>query len=152
MVLELHKQGYQKIRIVPGLEAQGKNWRCAVTHVGNIQRTHGALMSMNPADENIAYYTTEKSNEYFGWDDAQTDGPRQLVDKFIRRFPLIVALGRGRDWEYTGWYVSMLGVAETGNLPVAYADEDLQSGPGRMATTSRSGTRIFLPLPPNVRI
>ncbi len=31
-------------------------------------------------------------------------------------------MGLGRDWAYAGWYVEMLGLAERGCLPIAYAD------------------------------
>lgn len=151
MVLELHKQGYQRIRISPGLGRSNNRWQCAVTHAANIQKTHGALLEMNPEDDHIAYYTTEASNQYFGWNDAKTDNPRQLAEKFVQRFPIIVALGRGRDWEYIGWFVSMLGVAESGCLPVAYDKVGMQPIVGKLATTSVTGTRIFLPMPPVVR-
>jgi hypothetical protein len=44
MVHELHKLGYQRLWFVPGMSPSGMHWRCSVTHVGNIKRTHGAMM------------------------------------------------------------------------------------------------------------
>ena len=44
MVHELHKLSYQRLRIAPGMSPSGMHWRCSVTHVGNIKRTHGAMM------------------------------------------------------------------------------------------------------------
>ncbi len=103
MVHELHKLGYQRMRISPGLAPNGCDWRCSVTHAGNILKSHGAM----PKDFNLdsAFYSTAQSNNYFGWKDAQADTARQLAAKFIKRFPHIVAKGKGNDWAYAGLYV-----------------------------------------------
>jgi len=62
-------------------------------------------------------YTSGAGNEYFGWKDAAEDNARQLALKFAERFPTIVAQSQGRDWEYVGWYLEMLGWAEAGHFP-----------------------------------
>jgi len=72
------------------------------------------LLSTDPHDGHIAYYSTAESSEYFGWTDAQRDNSRELAERFMQRFPKLVSMGNGRDWNYSGWYVSVLGVAETG--------------------------------------
>ena len=149
MVHELHKLGYQRLRIAPGMSASGMHWRCSVTHVGNIERSHGAMacslcgMDNWPKGES-AFYTTGQADNYFGWDDAQEDTPRQLADKFIARFPRLAELGQGTDWPYVGWYVQMLGLAEMGIGPVAYADWYEEPEPGWLPTTDGSK----LPMPP----
>ncbi len=120
MVYELHKAGYQRLRIVPGLSPSGSYWRVSITPITNILKTHGAMS--REFDEDAAHYSSGMQNEYFDWEDAQKDTARQLAVKFIERFPEIVQKGSGRDWEYVGWYVEMLGFAERGHLPVAYAD------------------------------
>lgn len=73
-------------------------------------------------NKDAARYSTGMQNKYFDWEDAQKDTAQQLAVKFIERFPEIVEKSFGREWEYTGWYVEMLGFAERGHLPVAYAD------------------------------
>ncbi len=119
MVHELHKAGYQRLRVVPGLSPSGCYWRCSITPVTNILKTHGTAMR---EDKDVARYTTGVQNKYFDWEDAQKDTARQLAVKFMERFPDIAQRGIGRDWEYVGWYIEMLGFAERGHLPIAYAD------------------------------
>jgi len=97
MVHELHKLGYQRLRIAPGMSPSGMFWRCSITHVGNIQRSHGAMMCEFNRD--AAHYTTGQDNEYFGWTDARQNTARQLATKFIDRFPGIARLGHGADFE-----------------------------------------------------
>lgn len=144
MVLSLHKWGYQRIRIAPGISEDGKDWECAITHTRNIDHANGALLSVDPADGHVAYYTTALSNEYFGWTDAQQDNSRQLAEHFMQRFPRLLSLGNGRDWPYSGWYVSVLGVAETGHLPIAYGDPQVDPRKGVIGTISLSGKDLFL--------
>ncbi|MGH2585920.1 MAG: hypothetical protein ACRDJE_13485 [Dehalococcoidia bacterium] len=144
MVHELHKRGYQFLRIIPGMSPSGLHWRCTITTRSNILATHGARARDYDAD--AARYTSGQDNEYFGWTDARQDTARQLATKFVERFPELAEKGRGRDWEYAGWYVEMLGHADRGALPIAYADWDREPDPRWLPTlgTEESG----LPMPP----
>lgn len=144
MVHELHKRGYQRLRIMPGMSPSGAHWRCNVTPVTNILRTDGAMA--RSFDQLSANYTSAMDNAYFGWDDAAKDTARDLADKFLSRFADIAEAGRGRDWAYAGWYVEMLGLAERGTLPVSYADWFETPTPGRLPTTA--GVDSELPVPP----
>lgn len=144
MVHELHKLGYQKIRIAPGLSGSGCYWRCSITIKSNIQQKHGALLAYH--GQISADYTSGMENEYFGWQDAKTDTARQLAVKFIERFPEVVTRGKGIDWEYAGWYVQMMGFAERGELPIAYADWYSEPDPRYLPTTK--GFESGLPMPP----
>jgi hypothetical protein len=83
-------------------------------------------------------------NCYFEWGDAKKDSATGLAKKFKERFPEIAELGRGRDWEYAGWYVEMLGFAERGAFPVAYGDYYVASD-GYLETTN---PKVRLPMPP----
>lgn len=150
LVFYLHKWGYQQVRIAPGVNSDASEWECAITHSRNIDRSNGALLSVDPLDGHIAYYSTANSNEYFGWDDAQMDNSRELAERFLQRFPKLVALGNGRDWSYSGWYVSMLGVAETGSLPVAYGDPEISQRKDVISTVSLGDKRLYLQVPPLV--
>lgn len=143
MVHELHKRGYQRLRIMPGLSASGGAWRVCVTPISNILRTHGAMAA--DYGRMSAHYTSADENRFFGWDDARGDTARALADKFERRFPEVLAAAEGSDWDYAGWYVEMLGVAESGALPISYADWYEPPAPGRLKTTDAARD---LPLPP----
>lgn len=119
IVHELHKRGYQRLRISPGMSPSGMHWRCTITPVSNILVFDGAMTR----DYDVgAHYSTADENIFFGWQDAREDTARALATKFIERFPEIVSAGKGSDWSYAGWYVQMLGFAEQGAFPVAYAD------------------------------
>lgn len=120
IVHEFHKQGYQLLRIGPGLSGSACYWRCAITPKRNILRSHGAMICNH--DRLVARYTTGQENAYFGWEDAKQDDVQQLAARFRSRFPEIVDASQGDDWPYAGWYVRMLRYAEQGRLPIAYVD------------------------------
>jgi hypothetical protein len=145
MVHELHKLGYQRLRIVPGMSPSGMHWRCSVTHTGNILAAHGAMMRI---EGEAAHYTSGQGNAFFDWEDARRDTARQLAGKFLERFAELAAKGRGLDWSYAGWYVQMLGFAERGALPVAYADWDEE--PDRDCLPTIGNPDEALPMPPRV--
>jgi hypothetical protein len=142
MVHELHKRGYQRLRIAPGMSPSGMHWRCGVTPRMNILKTHGALLHQW-SDELLAGYGSGQEAHYFGWRDAVTDSARDLATKFEERFPRIVQLAKGRDWEYCGWYVEMLGYAEQGHIPIAYQE----FGTDQWIMTT-GGPEVTIPLPP----
>ena len=144
MVHELHKIGYQRIRIAPSMAPSGMFWRCSITHIGNILSTHGAR-PLHCGSES-ADYTSGQENAYFDWNDARHDTARQLAAKFLERFPEIAKKGHGLDWTYAGWYVQMLGLAEQGVLPVAYGDWYTEPDPRWLPTTD--GFESGLPMPP----
>lgn len=145
MVHELHKRGYQLLRIVPGLNASGSAWRCGITSRNNILRKHGALA----CDwSKMANYSSAEGNQYFGWEDCQSDTARQLADKFVARFPELIASSEGLDWNYCGWYVQMLGFADRRALPIAYADDLDESLLSRGILSTGPEFTNSLPLPP----
>ena len=127
LVHELHKQGFQLLRIVPGMSPSGCHWRCTLTPKFNILRSHGAMFS--DSDRLVANYTTGQDNEYFGWTDAKQDDVKELAVKFAARFPEILNASLGDAWVYAGWYVRMLGYAEREMFPISYSDCGEQSDP-----------------------
>jgi hypothetical protein len=151
MTHELHKRGYQRLRIAPGMAPSGCYWRCTVTHVGNILARHGARAAVY--DDHTARYTTGQEDACFGWQDARHDSPAELATKFVERFPEIAWRGVGTDWAYAGWYVQMLGLAERDVLPIAYADWYGEPDPRWLTTVpsclpTGGGAEVRLPMPP----
>lgn len=120
LVHELHKQGYQLLRIAPGMSMSGCHWRCAVIPKSNVLKNHGAMVK--DFRRVTAHYSSAQRNAYFGWMDAQIDTAQQLAVKFVKRFPQIVEASLGDDSSYADWYVQMLGYAEQARFPIAYAD------------------------------
>lgn len=125
MVAELHKQGFQLLRVMPFLHDIG-TWRLYIGAKDWFSERNGAWIE-DALDPRLARYTSADRNRYFGWRDATNDDARALAAKFISRFPEIAAAARGRDWEYVGWYVQMMGWAEVGHLPVVMAEHLAQS-------------------------
>jgi hypothetical protein len=127
MVGELHKRGYQRLRIMPYLGPTG-HWRCSISPVMLFYRNHGAIQlepeggGDAPEVAMIARYTGAAGNHYFDWDDARTDAARLVADKFINRFPLLTANGCSWDYPYAGWYLRLLRIAERGFLPYVLAE------------------------------
>ena len=125
MVAELHKHGYQRLRIVPRSAGRG---------IGIAPRTWitgGTLAEGH--DRQAAWYSIADTNRYFGWTDAAEDDARALAAKFVSRFPHLVEAARGRDWQYAGWYAEMLGWAERGRLPYSGEHAEGRETAGRAA-------------------
>jgi hypothetical protein len=116
MVSELHRLGYQRLRIMP-YEAP-LAWRLAIGPRDLFSTTNGAWA---PYDGKFpAHYTAASGKNYFGWTDAGQDNARQLAEKFLQRFPEVCERALGRDWTYAGWLSELLGVLERHNaVPIA---------------------------------
>ncbi|MCP4291654.1 MAG: MBL fold metallo-hydrolase [bacterium] len=143
MVIVLHRLGYERLRISPGMSPSGMYWRCLISHVENFQRDHGALLVIETQD--VAIYSSGAGNQFFGWDDCEKDTPDDLARKFIERFPVICRLGRGDDDEYVEWYEQVIEVVEKGDLPRAFSDWSDQDQKGILPTVGGTGE---LPMPP----
>ncbi|QDH17241.1 hypothetical protein [Swingsia samuiensis] len=123
MVSELHKVGHQRLRIMPAFSPSGAYWRLTIGPDSIFSKTHGALVE--EASTYDAVHLSIGRNEevkYFGWEDASTDNAYELAVKFLERFPELSRCGRGWDYEYSGWFQRLLGLAERGWLPYICAD------------------------------
>jgi hypothetical protein len=141
---ELHKRGYQKLRISPGLSPSGTSWRCSLTPSSNTERTNGAKMVDY---ENGAHATTAQGQRYFGWDDAAKDTIEQLADKFLQRYPRIALESKGQDKAYVDWFSDVVRLAEGGEFPIAYADWATPPHDGLMQTVGNRIGTFRLPPP-----
>ncbi len=121
MIHELHKLGYQGVRISPGRSASGIHWQCSVAAASNIGRDGWSLVDYFEA----AHYTSADGPRVFEWEDAPRRSPRQLAQMFIERFPQLASDSIGMDYAYAGWFAALLGAVEHGRLPVFYADYEL---------------------------
>jgi DNA-binding transcriptional ArsR family regulator len=106
MVQDLHRRGYERLRVAPGLSPSGLHWRCSIVPVDHVRRDHGALAMEE--DEITARYTSSQGARFFDWDDAEHDSPVVLAGKFLERFPDLAVQGKGTDPDYVRWYVRML--------------------------------------------
>ena len=103
MVSELHKLGFQGLRIYPYQGAVG-NWRVEI-HPSNhfasdnsLQLETASLSRIKPARHSVG----ESGETYFlDWRDSDTDNSQQLAKKFIARFPELCETSKVRNWSYT---------------------------------------------------
>jgi hypothetical protein len=144
MVAELHRMGYGRLRLVPGMSASGCDWRGGVTSTDNVLREHGAMAALDDSSV-VARYGTGQGDEYFGWIDARDDSPEDLARKFVARFPEIALCGRGGDPAYERWYSEMLDATAPDGTVIAYADWSFPSD--RLQALEASVESVPLPPP-----
>lgn len=143
MVQDLHRRGYERLRVAPGLSPSGLHWRCSIVPVDHVRRDHGALAI--DEDDTAARYTSSQGAGFFDWEDAEHDPPVALAGKFLERFPDLSAQGKGADPDYVRWYVRMLRATDPDGLIYAYADWELPEDhlPALGCTAD-----VKIPLPP----
>jgi hypothetical protein len=159
MVGELHKRGYQRLRVMPYFGPTGA-WRCSIAPATLFYRNHGAIHieRAGPVAQEVtmvARHSGAAGNHYFDWHDTTTDTARLLADKFVERFLLLADSGKGWDYPYAGWYLRLLGYAEQGWLPYVFAEytatsfQQLHLDDRRPADWQRPDQEPpILPLPP----
>jgi hypothetical protein len=146
MVQELHRRGYEKLRIAPGMSSSGMHWRCSVVPVSNTFRNNGAMLC--DWDGLAAHYTTGQALQFFGWEDAVEASPTRLADLFIERLPQVAAAGFGADAGYARWYQSMMRLTEPDALPIAYSDYFDHDAVGLPCVGGDGAGDIRVPMPP----
>lgn len=121
MIHELHKLGYQGVRISPGWFPSGAYWRCSIAAVPNIAPDGWSLIDWCAG----VHYTTGADARFFEWEDSGRRSPQQLSRMFVERFPRLAGESAGMDHAYAGWFVAVLGAVEHGRLSAFHADYDL---------------------------
>ena len=124
MVHELHKAGYQLLRISPGLSPSGMHWRCSITCAANVE-SDGFTVKDTGKAAGLFLPSSSADPGYFGWSGADTLSARELATRFLQTHTLLARASVGRDLPYAGWLTEVLGVVERGNMgeyPVFYAD------------------------------
>jgi hypothetical protein len=118
MVSELHRMGYQRMRVMP--HEGPTSYRVWIAPASAFSRVNGAYC----ADMEMASvcYFGPSEDKYFDWDDAEYDDARQLAEKFIRRFERVCELGFGSDWAYAGWLADLLAKLEQHPDKLPYID------------------------------
>lgn len=129
MVHELHKAGYQYLRVCVGASADKRAWRCHLVPAAGVAADGWTPRGGGPA---LQYSTTDGA-AYFGWDDCAREDARGLAAKLLTRAPDLAAASSGQDWAYAGWFASVLGAAEQGYLPALYGGLDFKPEPGRIS-------------------
>lgn len=116
MVSELHKRGYQQLRVMPFLHDGGNLWRLAFGSRKDFSRLMGLALVAATFDR-APQFSSAAPSYPFDWKDAGSDDARDLAAKMITRFPDLMQASLGRDWAYVGWFAEMMGWVEAGRLP-----------------------------------
>ena len=74
---------------------------------------------------NVVHQSTADGVAPFGWKDAGDNPARELARRFVERFPETAARGAGSDRAHADWFAAMMAIAETGQLPIFFADFEL---------------------------
>lgn len=144
-VRELHRGGRQRLRIEPGVSASGTSWRLAIADVGDIRRSHGAMLVDHEAQ--TACYSSGSGGCFFGWPDAAGDDPARLAAKFVERFPELSGRGLGEDAAYAAWFREVVALAEYGIFPESYADWYEDPDPRWLPTSEGFASGLRMPPP-----
>lgn len=124
MVHELHKAGYQRIRICPSMAPTGLHWRCTISYAANVGED-GKYFRGGGGEGHAASYSSGQGASYFGWTDGDRLTAREMARRFLTAFPAIAEKGAGLDWPYAGWLTDVLGYAEHGKFVAFHADYPL---------------------------
>ena len=145
MVAELHRLGYEGLRLLAGLAPSGLYWRCGILPVTRISRENGARASGAAAPYEVPRYSSGAEGAYFGWTDAHEDSPEALAQKFVARFPELAAEGKRADPEYVEWYREMLTLTQPEGVIYAFADFEL---PVEGLGVGNVSGQVVVPWPP----
>ena len=130
MVDELHKLGYELIRLNPSMSPSGLYWRCDIKPFGEkrLRMYMDEISKSHEADYNIATYSSAQGANIFKWSDTTHNSSLELAHKFIKRFPILIKHGKGIDKEYTEWYWKMIEDTKPMGLIYGFADYALEEG------------------------
>lgn len=133
----------------------GNAWRCAIAPAALFSENGLAVDQSGGNSVLCVTYTSASVDEFFNWTDAKYETPSGLARLFIKRFPKLVALAKGSDWTYAGWYIEMLGLTYPDLFPFAFADwdgpEDLDARASSWRTTivsDSNSVNVNIPFPP----
>jgi hypothetical protein len=154
MVAELHKAGFQLLRVMPHLHDIG-TWRLALAPRDWFSPQYGLVIRAAHLGR-APQFSSADQNQPFGWRHAAGDSARDLAAKFLKRFPELAHATRGRDWLYAGWFTELMGWVDAGYLPFANPEglHDWEDRPDFEATPliAPGGERLTgasrCPLPP----
>jgi len=148
MVGELHKLGYERLRIAPHLADSpgGPVWRCQVIPDFFTDAAHGAVQSHCPSELTYYYSTRSARGSEQHWPELANPQPDLAAAELGLTQNRLCMAGLGSDPEYVTWYAEMLkqtkpdGVIYVG--PPDVQGEDEQTPPGMLA--------VFYPERPEV--
>lgn len=136
---EMHKLGYEKIRINPCMSPNGCP-RSILTVKSNTSKLCGAM-----CDDMMAPLTHLSNYNFKAWNMMELS-PYDNAKQFLQAYPDIAAAGQGRDSVYARWYKLVVRNCYLRHLPYTYADYYNCLDEGNIRLTGIGDRR--LPFPP----
>ena len=124
VVRSLHDAGYQRMRISAGMSPSGLHWRCYIGTADNVE-TDGWSIVDSYSDVVGTSFGNDTGNRLFEWEDVGGKSAGQSARMFVERFPEMARRGLGHDEAYADWFAGMMATANTGRLPVFFADYNI---------------------------
>ena len=129
MISELHKRGFQGLRIVPLMNEDPFDWICHVVQDVAMDPGHGSYGHIEMGGS-ILY--SGDTRDFWSGDPGLT--ARELADEFERAsFSEWIQQARVDDFAYAGWFLKMLGMAERGYFPAASLNGEIVPGQNRLS-------------------
>ena len=145
MVAELHKLGYEGLRVAPFLSPSGCYWRCCIVPASMTHHAHGARLANADDYELLPRYSSGDGNNYFGWRNMKPKTPLILATRFIVEFPQFAEKGHHPDPAYVRWFTRMLELTQPIGVVSAFGDWEPPVD-GMINEFCEDG--IVVPLPP----
>lgn len=114
MVQELHRRGFEKLRIIPSMSPSGMNWRCRFV----------------AETKEISFSATNWINNHeFKFREADVQlTVNEWADLFLVENQKFLKQCKGINEEYVHWYTDMLESLNETELPYEFADWSIPKG------------------------
>ena len=121
VVGELHKQGYELIRIFPYFSPSGCYWRCIVSTKDCFDTKYG-LRPKTVSEKEALHYSSVSMYKYFNLINYEKKSIKKFAKRLLKKYPLLKKKGKGQDTKYVKWYEKLLNIAKQGNIPSCMDD------------------------------
>lgn len=122
----LHRAGYQRLRVYPGMASSGAYWRLGYALASSFT---------GPIDGHPFYggshFSSGGYKAPFNWNDFRHLTADQAAERLLREYPELEA-GRGQDEAYAAWTLELAVEVGRGRYPIFYSDYPDQGPPVAM--------------------
>lgn len=145
MVGQLHKLGYQGLRVCPFMAPSGCYWRCAIVPAHLTPPTHGAMLADGVDYATVPHYSSAEEDNYFGWLRLKPKTPLKMARWFTWEFPTLAEQGHFPDPAYADWFGQMLQLTAPIGVFSAFGDGEPTTG---LLATDFCDEGVILRVPP----
>ena len=143
VIAELHKMGYELIRVCPCLSPNGMAWRCATTVKKYTLKKCGAIY------HGPAHTAANNQTGSFRFGECENMNPHEIAVKFLEYYPHLAKWGKGNDSDYVIWFLKAAELAQLGYFFYAFSDmSSCFNNKHKMLLLNNPPENIFLPFPP----